>query len=93
MIQGSGVRIASEPGGRREIGRITHCIRNSNFVDIALELNRYGRLRSDARRRQIVSLSRKLSTPERLIYEWDPTTGLFTGLTDPFKRQFEQNWA
>ena len=63
------------------------------FVDIALELNRYGRLRSDARRRQIVALSRNPRTPERLAYEWEPSTGLFTDLGDPGSIQFEQNWA
>jgi AAA domain len=63
------------------------------IVDIALELNRYGRLQSDRRRRQIVSLSRNPRTPERLVYEWDPTTGQFTDIGDPGRIQFEQNWV
>ena len=63
------------------------------FVDLALELSRFGRLRSDSRRRQIVALSRNPRTPERLVYEWDPSTGLFTNLCDPMAAQFEQNWS
>lgn len=62
------------------------------FVDVALELTRFGRLRTDARRRQIVSLSRNPRTPERLVYEWDPT-GAFVPLGDPAGLAFEQNWA
>jgi AAA domain len=62
------------------------------FVDIVLELNRYGKLKSDARRRQIVALSRKPETPERLAFEWDPQTCQFTELGDPRARQFEENW-
>ena len=62
------------------------------FVDISLELSRYGRLTSDSRRRQIVALSRHPNTPERLIYEWDPETGQFAVSDDPVSIQFQQNW-
>lgn len=61
------------------------------IVDIALELNRYGRLRSDARRRLIVSLSRNPRTPERVVYEWDGTNS-FQVVNDPRHRCFEENW-
>jgi len=62
------------------------------FVDIVLELSRSGKLPSDTCRRQLVSLSRKLATPARLAFEWDPATGRFTSLEDPLKQQFEDNW-
>ncbi len=62
------------------------------FVDIVLELARYSKLSTDACRRQIVSLSRKLATPERLAFEWDAATGAFAPLTDLRTRQFEDNW-
>ncbi len=63
------------------------------FVDIVLELSRFSRLKTDARRRQIIALSRKPETPERLGYEWDGAAGGFTSLDDPRTRQFEENWA
>lgn len=62
------------------------------FVDIVLELTRYGRLRSDSHRRQILGQSRKPGTPERLAYEWNPSTGLFAAIADPRATQFEDNW-
>lgn len=62
------------------------------FVDIALELTRYGPLRTDERRRQIVSLSRHPRTPERLVYEWTEG-GSFVAVEDARGTQFEQNWA
>ena len=62
------------------------------FVDISLELSRFGRLNGDANRRQIISLSRDPHTPERLVYEWDPATGLFTTTDDVRSRRFEDNW-
>ena len=62
------------------------------FVDIALELTRYGRLRTDTRRRQLVSLSRNPRTPERLVYECE-AEGKFTALGDPGGIEFEQNWV
>lgn len=63
------------------------------FVDIALELSRFGRLTGDDRRRQLIALSRHVGTPARLVYEWDPATGQFAAIGDPGKIQFEQNWA
>jgi hypothetical protein len=62
------------------------------YVDIALELGRYGRLRTDARRRKIVALSRNPRTPEQLIYELE-TNGAFTPLGDPTAIDFERNWG
>jgi hypothetical protein len=63
------------------------------FVDVVLELHRYGRLKTDDRRRLIVGQSRRRATPERLAYEWDPATGGFTAIPDPQALQFEENWA
>jgi hypothetical protein len=63
------------------------------FVDLVLELGRYGRLRTDNRRRQIFGQSRRPGTPERLAYEWNPATGEFTVVEDPQACQFAENWA
>ncbi|MCE9531552.1 MAG: AAA family ATPase [Planctomycetes bacterium] len=63
------------------------------FVDIVLELNRFSKLQTDAWRRRLVALSRKPETPERLAYEWNRGTGIFTPVEDPYDRQFEENWA
>ena len=62
------------------------------FVDIILELNAFGRLKTDLCRRQIIALSRKPDTPARLAFDWNPHTGEFTSLGDPFTVQFEENW-
>ena len=62
------------------------------FVDCSLELTRYSRLGTDAKRRLIVAQSRRGGTPARLAYEWNPTTGAFAVCTDPRERQFEENW-
>ena len=62
------------------------------YVDIVLELSRYGRLASDFHRRQIFGQSRREETPERQAYEWNPATGLFAAIADPAAKQFEENW-
>jgi hypothetical protein len=62
------------------------------FVDIILELHRFGRLRSDRGRRKLVGQSRFAETPEYLYYEWDPVTGIFQGLGDPHDHRFRDNW-
>jgi hypothetical protein len=62
------------------------------FVDIILELHRFGRLQSDERRRRLIGLSRYRETPRRLCYEWDPATGAFTDLEDLAGLRFRENW-
>ena len=62
------------------------------FVDIILELHRVGPLQSDERRRRLIGLSRHKRTPPRLIYEWNPETGAFTGLGDLLGQRFRENW-
>jgi len=62
------------------------------FVDIALELNRHGKLASEFHCRQIAALSRHPETPARLAFEWNPATDEFTVLIDAYSRQYEQNW-
>jgi hypothetical protein len=92
--EGASVLILHHP--RRKKSEPGHSARGTGallgVVDIALELNRYGRLLSDSRRRQIITLSRNPRTPERLVYEWDPATSLFQVLSDPRHRRFEENW-
>jgi hypothetical protein len=33
-----------------------------------------------------------VQTPRRLVYEWDPATGGFTNVGDPFEQRFRDNW-
>jgi hypothetical protein len=61
-------------------------------VDVIVELSAFGTLRSDERRRQLFAVSRSPATPRRLVYEWDPATGEFTGLGDPLGQRFAENW-
>ncbi|MFL6110878.1 MAG: AAA family ATPase, partial [Catenulispora sp.] len=62
------------------------------FVDVILELYRVGRLPSDERRRRLVGLSRHRQTPRQLVYHWDPATGEFAAVGDPFADRFRENW-
>ncbi len=63
------------------------------FVDISLELTRYSHWKADANCRLIRAQSRRRGTPERVAYEWNPTTGTFNTTIDPKHRLFEENWA
>jgi len=62
------------------------------FVDIILELNHFGRMPIDNRRRKLIGLSRYEATPTRLYYEWEPETSTFRVLQDPHQRRFQDNW-
>jgi hypothetical protein len=77
---------ADEGNAARRIGALL------GFVDIILELHRFGRLLSDERRRRLIGLSRHAPTPRQLVYQWDPATGAFTNLGDPFEQRFRDNW-
>lgn len=61
-------------------------------VDIIVELSQYGKLHSDERRRKLYAVSRYPETPKRLVYSWDPATGIFTSLGDPLGVAFNENW-
>jgi hypothetical protein len=63
------------------------------FVDIILELHRFGKLHSDERRRRLIGLSRHAETPRHLVYQWDPATGAFTNVGDPLAERFRDNWG
>jgi RecA-family ATPase len=63
-----------------------------SFVDATMELTRYSTLPTDANRRLIRAQSRRWETSDRLAYEWNRTTGVFTETLDPRHRQFEENW-
>jgi hypothetical protein len=63
------------------------------FVDIILELHRFGGLQSDERRRRLIGLSRHAETPRRVAYQWDPATGMFMTVTDLFEQRYRDNWA
>jgi RecA-family ATPase len=62
------------------------------FVDVILEMHKFGRLQSDERRRRLVGLSRHAETPRVLAYEWDPATGVFSAVTDLTERRYQENW-
>jgi len=64
----------------------------TGFVDIILELTRFGKMMSDSKRRIVQSLSRRGETPEELAFEWSPTTGEFTHVTDPSTAEFAASW-
>jgi hypothetical protein len=61
-------------------------------VDVIVELNRYGSLQSEERRRKLFALSRYPETPRNLVYEWD-REGRFVYLGDPALARFQENWA
>lgn len=63
------------------------------FVDVILELHRYGPLASDATRRRVVGLSRRPQTPRSLVYEWVAGTPEFRVVPDPLAVRFRENWA
>lgn len=63
------------------------------FVDIILELHRFGRLQSDNCRRKLIGLSRHEETPARVYYQWEARSGRFLKLDDPHGKQFRDNWG
>ena len=62
------------------------------FVDISLELFRYGRLSTDFYRRRIAGLSRYRETPASLIYEWMPEDPVFRAEAAVQVTRFHENW-
>ena len=62
------------------------------FVDVILELHRFGRLESDDHRRRLIGLSRHAATPRQVVYRWDPATGEFATTGDPYLDRFRENW-
>ena len=62
------------------------------FVDVILELHRYGRATPEEHRRRLTGLSRHGETPGEVYYEWNPTTGEFATLPDPTTRGLEDAW-
>jgi hypothetical protein len=58
------------------------------FVDIILEVHRFGRQHAIDRRRKLIGLSRHTETPSRLIYEYNPANGTFALTDDPNQGQF-----
>jgi hypothetical protein len=79
-------KAADEGSGARGSGALL------GFVDVILELHRFGRLQSDVRRRRLVGLSRHAQTPGSLAYQWDPATGAFTLVTDLTEQRYRENW-
>jgi hypothetical protein len=91
---GAGVTILHHPRRRRSDEGCTSRGHGGLLaaVDIIVELSNYGPLHSDERRRKLFSLSRFPETPRRLVYEWDPKTGRFRHLGDPYSVRFHENW-
>ena len=61
------------------------------FVDIILEVYRFGRLQTDDRRRRLIGLSRHPQTPRNLVYEWDGD-GEFSTVVDLHEQRYRDNW-
>jgi hypothetical protein len=61
-------------------------------VDVIVEQSAAGKMQSEERRRKLFAVSRFADTPRRLFYDWDPTTGIFNSLEDPFATRFHDNW-
>jgi hypothetical protein len=61
------------------------------LVDIIVELRKFGRLRSDSRKRKLFAMSRFPETPEQLVYEWD-AEGRFVFMGNPLETRFQENW-
>lgn len=62
------------------------------FVDIILELKRFGRLETDRYRRKIVGLSRLAETPASLVYEWVPDNPVFRAEPEVLSTRYQENW-
>lgn len=62
------------------------------FVDVILELTRYGSLATDSSRRKLIGLSRRAETPRSLVYEWVPGTPEFRTVEDVYAARFKENW-
>jgi hypothetical protein len=73
---------------------VDRAVRNDGAVHANQALlHRFGRLQSDERRRRLIGLSRHARTPRQLVYQWDPATGGFTTVGDPFAERFRDNWG
>ena len=62
------------------------------FVDTSLELTRYSTAKADENRRLLGARSRRIGTPGRMAFEWNPATGAFIEVAHPTSRAFEENW-
>ncbi|MBX9579755.1 MAG: AAA family ATPase [Gemmataceae bacterium] len=63
------------------------------YVDVVLELHRYGTLAADGNRRRLVGRSRHPETPAAVVYEWTPGTPDFRAVADPLAERFREHWA
>ncbi|MBX9628602.1 MAG: helicase RepA family protein, partial [Gemmataceae bacterium] len=92
---GTAVLVLHHPRrGRSEEGSSARgCGALLGYVDVVLELHRYGTLAADATRRRLVGLSRRRETPGALVYEWAPGTPDFRAVADPLAERFRDQWA
>ncbi len=81
-------KAASESGSRaRGSGALL------GYVDVILELSRFGHLGTDSCRRKLWAMSRHAETPQELVYEWAPGTLEFRAVENPLDTRYLENWA
>lgn len=96
-LASAGVAVLVLHHPRKEPSEVGSAARGSGallgFVDIIMEMYGLSGLRSDERRRRLTGRSRFLATPRQTYFEWDPKTGAFCVVSDPYEAAYRENWG